>query len=307
MIPKKRAVLPVAAPTDGFLSERTWRVTRRVTGRVSLYLVLALGLVIFVAPMYWLAASSLKPEGDVFEYPPNFLPSQILWSNYPEAIASFPLVNSLKNSAFIIVTVELGRLLTASMAAFVFARIRFPFRDKLFLLVLSTMMIPYHVTLVPQYLIFRDLNMLDTPYPLILPNLFGGGAFFVFLLRQFFLTIPQDYDDAARIDGCGNFGIYWRIIMPISLPALGAVAIFTFMWTWEDFLGPVIYLNTPDNHTVSVAYVNWQRKSGMTYAFWKNWNHIMAMGTVITLPPVLVFFFAQRYFIQGVVVSGIKG
>jgi multiple sugar transport system permease protein len=218
------------------------------------------------------------------------------------------LLNTVKNSAFIIISIEIGRLLTASIAAFVFARIRFPFRDKLFLLVLSTMMIPYHVTLVPQYLIFRDLGILDTPYPLILPNLFGGGAFFVFLLRQFFLTIPQDYDDAARIDGCGNFGIYWRIILPISYPALGAVAIFTFMWTWEDFLGPIIYLNSPDNHTVAVAYVNWQRGGPIQGGFLKmSWNHIMAMGTVITLPPILVFFFAQRYFIQGVVISGIKG
>ena len=171
---------------------------REQPGESLLYLALAAGLAILsLAPMYWLVASSLKPEGDVFEYPPNFLPSQILWYNYVEAIDSFPVVNSLRNSAFIIVTVELGRLLTASMAAFVFARVRFPFRDKLFLLVLSTMMIPYHVTLVPQYLIFRDLGLIDTPYPLILPNLFGGGAFFVFLLRQFFLTIPQDYDDAA--------------------------------------------------------------------------------------------------------------
>ena len=306
MIPKRLAVLPVGVPKGRYLSDRTWRTTERAIGRVLLYLVLAVGLVIFVAPMYWLAATSLKPEGDVFEYPPNFIPSQILWHNYVEAIDSFPVVSSVKNSAFIIVTIELGRLLTASVAAFVFARLRFPFRDKLFLLVLSTMMIPYHVTLVPQYLIFRDLNLLDTPYPLILPNLFGGGAFFVFLLRQFFLTIPQDYDDAARIDGCGNFGVYWRIILPISLPALGAVAIFTFMWTWEDFLGPIIYLNSPKNHTVAVAYVNWQR-GGAIYAYLKNWNHIMAMGTVITLPPVLVFFFAQRYFIQGVVVSGVKG
>ena len=285
-----------------------WIVSRRIAGRAFLYWALIAGLVLFAAPLFWLISTSLKPEGDVFEYPPNFLPSVVQWHNFPEAISRFPLLNSAKNSAFIIVTVELGRLVTASIAAFVFARIRFPFRDKLFLLVLSTMMIPYHVTLVPQYLIFRDLGILDTPYPLILPNLFGGGAFFIFLLRQFFLTIPQDYDDAARIDGCGNFGIYWRIILPISYPALGAVAIFTFMWTWEDFLGPIIYLNNPENHTVAVAYVNWQRGGPIQGGFLKmSWNHIMAMGTVITLPPILVFFFAQRYFIQGVVISGIKG
>ena len=306
MISKKPVANDARMPDSRALSDRTWRLAHRVTGRASLYIVLVVGLVIFTAPLGWLITSSLKPEGDVFEYPPNFIPSAILWENYAHALSQFPVLRALKNTSIIIVTVEFGRLLTASMAAFVFARIRFPFRDRLFLIVLSTMMIPYHVTLVPQFLIFRDLGMVDSLYPLILPNLFGGGAFFIFLLRQFFLTIPQDYDDAARIDGCGNFGIYWRIILPISLPAMGAVAIFTFMWTWEDFLGPIIFLNSPENHTVAVAYAQWER-SPQHFGFKHNWNHIMAIGTLVTLPPVVVFFFAQRYFIQGVVVSGVKG
>ena len=306
MITEKPAANAARVPHSRVLSDRTRRLVQRVTGRISLYVVLVVGLALFTAPLYWLISSSLKPEGDVFEYPPNFLPSQVLWENYPHALSQFPAIRALRNTSIIIVTVEFGRLLTASMAAFVFARLHFPFRDKLFLVVLSTMMIPYHVTLVPQYLIFRDLGMIDSLYPLILPNLFGGGAFFIFLLRQFFLTIPKDYDDAARIDGCGNFGIYWRIILPISLPAMGAVAIFTFMWTWEDFLGPIIFLNSPENHTVAVAYTQWQR-SPQHFGFKHNWNHIMAIGTLVTLPPLLVFFFAQRYFIQGVVVSGVKG
>ena len=306
MISQKPAANAARMPHARSLPQKTGRMVERITGRISLYVVLVVGLVLFTAPLYWLISSSLKPEGDVFEYPPNFIPSQILWENYPHALSQFPAIRALKNTFIIIFTVELGRLLTASMAAFVFARLRFPFRDKLFLLVLSTMMIPYHVTLVPQYLIFKDLGMIDSLYPLILPNLFGGGAFFIFLLRQFFLTIPNDYDDAARIDGCGNFGIYWRIILPISLPAMGAVAIFTFMWTWEDFLGPIIFLNSPENHTVAVAYTQWQR-SPQHFGFKHNWNHIMAIGTLVTLPPLLVFFFAQRYFIQGVVISGVKG
>ena len=306
MISERSTASGAGIARAGVVPRRTRRLAERAAGKVSLYVVLFVGLAIFTAPLYWLISSSLKPEGDVFEYPPNFIPSQILWENYPYALSQFPAIRALKNTSIIIVTVEFGRLLTASMAAFVFARIHFPFRNKLFLVVLSTMMIPYHVTLVPQYLIFKDLGMIDSLYPLILPNLFGGGAFFIFLLRQFFLTIPQDYDDAARIDGCGNFGIYWRIILPISLPALGAVAIFTFMGTWEDFLGPIIFLNSPENHTVAVAYTQWQR-SPQHFGFKHNWNHIMAIGTMVTLPPVVVFFFAQRYFIQGVVISGVKG
>ena len=251
-------------------------------------------------------ASGMKAEGDVFEYPPNFIPQEIHLENYLEAINQFPLISALRNTMFVIVMTEIGRLLTSSLAAYGFARVRFPHRDKIFILVLSTLMIPYHVTLIPQFLIFRDLGLLDSLHPLYIPNLFGGGAFFIFLLRQFFMTIPQDYDDAARIDGCGTFGIYWKIIMPQSLPALGAVAIFTFMWTWEDFLGPLIYLNSPEKHTVSLAFQQWERSPRFTTAQ-QGWNHIMAMGTVITLPPILVFFFAQRYFIQGVVISGVKG
>ncbi len=289
-----------------FLRERSLLLANRVVGRALIYLGLIIGIALFTGPLYWMIASGMKAEGDVFEYPPNFIPQEIHLENYPEAINQFPLISALRNTMFVIVMTEIGRLLTSSLAAYGFARVRFPHRDKIFILVLSTLMIPYHVTLIPQFLIFRDLGLLDSLHPLYIPNLFGGGAFFIFLLRQFFMTIPQDYDDAARIDGCGTFGIYWKIIMPQSLPALGAVAIFTFMWTWEDFLGPLIYVNSPEKHTVSLAFQQWERSPRFTTAQ-QGWNHIMAMGTVITLPPILMFFFAQRYFIQGVVISGVKG
>ena len=173
-------------------------------------------------------------------------------------------------------------------------------------LVLTTLMIPYHVILIPQYLIFRDLGWLNTLKPLIVPAWFGGGAFFIFLLRQFFMTIPREYDDAARIDGCGFIQVWWHIILPMSLPALGAVAIFTFMGEWNDFLAPLIYLNTPEKQTLAIAVEQWRRSSVHT-GYNHQWNHIMAVATVVTVPPLLVFFFAQRHFIQGVVISGIKG
>ena len=260
----------------------------------------------YTAPLIWLVSSSLKPEGQVFEYPPNFIPRSFEWVNYPEALVQFPFIVSGLNTLTIVVGVLVGRLLTASLAAYGFARLRFPGRNVLFVLVLTTLMIPYHVILIPQYLIFRDLGWLNTLKPLIVPAWFGGGAFFIFLLRQFFMTIPREYDDAARIDGCGFIRVWWYIILPMSLPALGAVSIFTLMGEWNDFLAPLIYLNTPDKQTLAIAVEQW-RRSGIIHGYKHQWNHIMAVSTVVTIPPLLVFFFAQRHFIQGVVISGIKG
>jgi ABC-type glycerol-3-phosphate transport system permease component len=271
-----------------------------------IYLPITALALVYTAPLIWLVSSSLKPEGQVFEYPPNFIPRSFEWVNYPDALVQFPFIVTGLNTLTIVVGVLVGRLLTASLAAYGFARLRFPGRNVLFVLVLTTLMIPYHVILIPQYLIFRDLGWLNTLKPLIVPAWFGGGAFFIFLLRQFFMTIPREYDDAARIDGCGFIQVWWHIIMPMSLPALGAVAIFTFMGEWNDFLAPLIYLNTPEKQTLAIAVEQWRRSSVHT-GYNHQWNHIMAVATVVTVPPLLIFFFAQRHFIQGVVISGIKG
>lgn len=277
-----------------------------VASRILIYLLL-LGLgATFFAPFLWLVGSSLKPETEVITYPPTFIPSRIHWENYPEAWNQFHFLRGFFNTLTIIVGVLIGTTLTSSMAAFAFARLRFPFQGPLFLLVLSTMMIPYHVTLLPQYVIFRDLGWLNSFKPLIVPSFFGGGAFFIFMLRQFFRTIPLDYDDAARIDGCGLLGVYWRIILPLSLPALGVVAIFVFMGAWNDFFGPLIYLTSPEKYTLAISYLTWQRMP-QHLGYRHLWSHVMAIGTLLTLPPILLFFFAQRYFIQGIVVTGIKG
>ena len=206
----------------------------------------------------------------------------------------------------VIVGVLVGRLLTASLTAYVFARLRFPGRGPLFIMVLSTMMIPYQVTLIPQYLLFRDLGWLDSMKPLVWPVWFGGGAYFIFLLRQFFISIPQDYDDAARIDGCGTFGILWRVILPMAAPALGTVAIFTFMGSWNDFFGPIIYLNTEEKYTLAVAIRQWQQTAWVGIGY-RAWRHIMALSTILTIPPTVVYFVTQRWFVQGIVISGIKG
>jgi len=301
--------VPTAAERgDQQLERRTVLRVQHWTARILIHLAVTAGSVVFLFPLFWLISSSLKPEGDIFLFPPNLWPSQFMWLNYPAALASFPFLQTGLNTMLIVAGVEIGRLISASLAAYAFSRVRIPGRQVLFMLVLSTMMLPYHITLIPQYIIFRDLGWLNSFKPLIVPSFFGGGAFFIFLLRQFFMTIPREYDDAARIDGCGTFGIYWRIILPLAKPALATVAIFTFMGEWNDFFAPLIYLNTPDKWTLALAIKTWEltQQSGLGYKP-QPYNHIMAIATLITLVPMLMFFFTQRYFVQGVVVSGIKG
>jgi ABC-type glycerol-3-phosphate transport system permease component len=279
---------------------------KQILGRVTLYTALVVGTIIFTAPLIWMVSSSFKPEGQVFEYPPRLIPSRFQWWNYPEAWAQFPFLAAFKNTMTVVIGVTIGRTLSASLTAYVFARLRFRFREPLFVLVLATMMIPYHAVLLPQYLFFRNLGWLDSLKPLIVPQFFAASPFYVFLLRQFFMTIPRDYDDAARIDGCGFLGIFWRIILPMSKPALGTLMIFTFMEQWNDFLAPLIYLNSNENLTLAVAIKQWQYQATALFYHPAKWNHIMAMCTLISVPPVLLFFVTQRYFVQGVVVTGIK-
>ncbi|MCY4082566.1 MAG: carbohydrate ABC transporter permease [Caldilineaceae bacterium] len=281
---------------------------RQVVGQVLVYILLiAIGFALAV-PFLWLVSSSFKTETDAFRIPPSFIPRPIEWGNYATGLTDFPFVRSTVNTLIIVVWVMVGTVLSASLVAYGFARVRFPGRTALFILVLSTMMIPTHVTLIPQYLLFRELRWLDSFKPLIVPHFFGGGAFYIFLLRQFFLTIPLDYDDAARIDGCGTFGVFLRIILPLSKPALGTMAIFTFMGQWNAFFEPLIYLNRFETQPLAVALTTWvQTAHGSTSMHYVPWVAIMAVSTLIALPPVMVFFFAQRHFIQGVVVSGMKG
>ena len=291
------------------LVKRRRHVANRIVGETLYYPMLVVLTAIFVLPLVWMVSASFKPEGYIFEYPPRLIAERIQWWNYSDAWAQFPFWRSLANTMTITMGVLVGRLLSASLTAYVFARLRFPGRSALFILVLSTMMIPYQVTLIPQYVLFRNIGWLDSMKPLIWPLWFGGGAYYIFLLRQFFMTIPPDYDDAARIDGCGTFGILWRIILPMSGPALGTVAIFTFMSNWNDFFGPLIYLNSHEKYTLAIAIRQWQQ-----IAVWGSgaytppkWIHVMAMSTILTIPPVLVYFFTQRYFVQGVVITGVKG
>src|SRR5262245_60284432 len=282
----------------------------RALRRLSLYLMVALGSVAFVFPLYWLVSTSLKPESEVFLLPPRLAGSHLEWENYAQALSKFPFLLGLRNTMIIVCGVELGRLVSAPLAAYTFARLRFPFSNVLFMLVLSTMMLPYQVLMIPQYLLFRSFDWLNTFLPLIVPSFFGGGAFYIFLLRQFFLSIPREYDDAAEIDGCNPLQTYWRVILPMSLPAIGAVAIFTFMGEWNDYFGPLVYLNETHNYPLALHFKVWEVIANSGTANWQQkapFNQLLAVATLVTVIPLVVFFFTQRYFLQGVVISGVKG
>jgi ABC-type glycerol-3-phosphate transport system permease component len=280
---------------------------QRVLPQVLLYGVLIAGLIVFIWPMAWLVSASLKPTDEVYKFPPNLIPSRIDWTAYPEVLKQFNFLHGLGNTMAIVVGVIVGQLLSCSLTAFAFARIRVRFRDTLFIVVLATMMLPYQVTLIPQFLVFRDLHWLNTFYPLIVPSFFATNAYTVFMLRQFFMTIPREYDDAAFIDGCGYFGTFWRIIIPQSLPALGVVSIFAFTGTWNDFFGPLIYLNDIDKMTLAVALAVYNVARSNPGAAYSPITYLLALTAMMTAFPIAAFFIAQRYFIQGVVLSGIKG
>jgi len=237
----------------------------------------------------------------VFQFPPQLIPDPFRPENYVEALTYKPFDIYLRNTVFLVLMNELAIVGAASFCAYGFARIRFPGRDLWFAIVLSTMMVPYVVMMVPLFVMFKQLQWIDTFLPLTVPYFFGGGAFNIFLLRQFFRTIPEELADAARIDGCNEFTIYARIMMPLAKPALITVAIFTFLGTWNDFMGPLLYINSPERFTISLGL------AGFRGVMRTRWDLLMAASTATTLPIVILFFFAQRYFVQGVVLSGLKG
>ena len=300
----------MAATTQGWLSETQRLRIQRWVLKVLGYAVLIAFSIVFLIPFLWMVFTSVKTPWDAVAYPPSLFPDPTKLSsvNFEYVGRTFPFYFGFRNTMIIVVAVEIGRLFSASLVAYSFARLRFRFKTPIFLAVLSTMMLPYHVTMVPQYLLFKQFGWIDTFYPLIVPAFLGGGAFYIFLLRQFFQTIPLEYDDSARIDGAGVLDIYRHIILPLSLPALGVVAIFTFIGEWNDFFAPIIYLNSTENKTLAIHLLDWQRlvHIGGTRRD-RTWSSIMTASMLLTLPPIVVFFVAQRYFIQGIVISGIKG
>jgi len=276
------------------------RVQQRALSHALLHLVLLAGLAAVMMPIAFALSTSLKPYGDLFVYPPVWIPSPAKWDNYVEALTFVPFDRYFLNTAIITGLDIAGKLLSCSLVAFAFSRLRWWGRDTLFLVMIATLMLPPQVTLIPQFVIWKELGWVDTFIPLIVPNFFGG-PFMTFLLRQFFMSIPPELDDAARIDGCSSLGIFWRIILPLSRPALMAVTVFVFNATWNEFLSPLIYLSSKANLTIALGLRMFQSEHG------PEWHLVMAASLVTMLPILLVFFLGQRYFIQGVVFTGVKG
>ena len=256
---------------------------------------------VFLIPFFWMLSTSLTEASKVIVKDRAWMPHPIMWQNYKDALTVLPFHLFLKNTLIITIGCIIGQVLSASLVAFGFARMKFPGRDALFVLVLSTMMLPAQVTQIPTFVLFTKLQWIDTLKPLIVPAFFGGGAFFIFLLRQFFMTIPSELEDAAKMDGCSPLGIYRTVALPLSKPALATVAIFSFMSHWNDFMGPLIYIQSMENKTLALGLASFKSLHGTEY-------HLMMAASIAVLLPVLVIFFcAQKYFVQGIVLSGLKG
>jgi multiple sugar transport system permease protein len=281
--------------------DRTRRRVRRRSGRVFLYLTLILLSLIFLIPFVWLVTTSLKAQGEVFAYPPVWIPEEFHWSNYAEAVDRAPLWTWLRNTATITGLAVIGNVITSSLVAYGFARLDFPGKRILFILLLSTIMIPDVILLVPQFILFRELGWIDSILPLVVPPFFGGGAFNIFLVRQFYLTIPRDFDDAARLDGASNWQIWWQILLPLTKPALVVVAIFSFVYHWNDFMGPLIYLQSEGNKTLALGLRAFISPTDAS------WNISLAASMFLVIPVMVIFFIGQRYFIRGVAMTGITG
>lgn len=278
------------------------KTASKIVADVATYLILSTLSLVILTPVAWMLSTSLKEGGEVFLIPMRWIPQRLMWENYPKALRFIPFGRYFLNTAAITLSCMVGQLLSAPLAAYAFARLRAPGKNALFTLVLATMMIPGQVTMIPLYLWWSRLHAIDTYVPLIVPS-FCGGAFYIFLLRQFFLTIPEALGDAARIDGCGHFGVYSRVYLPLSKPAMATVAIFTFMGHWNDFMGPLIYLSGMDKWTLTLGLSRFVDMYGTTTP----WHLLMAASLVTVLPCVVLYFFAQTYFIQGIVVTGVKG
>jgi len=263
------------------------------------HLVLLPIALVMVLPLLWMIVTSLQTLNETRHYPPTLIPNSLEWNNYRQVLQEAPFARWFLNTLIVTVVVVIGNLLFCSLAGYAFARIKFFGREVAFVLILATLMVPFQVIIIPEFLIVRKLGMIDSLGALILPNL--AGAFGIFLLRQFFRTLPIELEEAARIDGCSRLGVLFKIVLPLSGPALATLAVITFMWTWNDFLWPLITIYNPDNMTLQLGLSTFQG------AHQTNTNLLMAANVLSMLPILILFFVAQRFFIRGIATSGLKG
>jgi ABC-type glycerol-3-phosphate transport system permease component len=274
---------------------------RRIWAAVTLLIIIA-GAVVITMPLAWMVSTSLKKSTEVFVLPPKWIPPTPQWVNYKTVFEAAPFGRYFINSTIVTGFSVLGTLLSCSLAAYGFARLRFPGRNLLFVLLLSTLMLPATVTIIPRFIVFEKLDWLNTFKPLIVPAFFGN-AFYIFLLREFFRTIPNDLEDAARLDGASTLRIFATIVLPLSKPALVTVALFAFINSWNDFFNPLLYLSSEEKYTIAIAVINFTGSNRVG----PQMHLLMAASFLATIPVLIVFFLAQRLFVKGIVFSGIKG
>ncbi len=286
-------------------TERRTQPFKFSLGMLVLYLVAILLSLVFLFPFFWTVSSSLKTVQEINTFPPTWLPAVPQWGNYATVLEMVPFLRWAYNSLLVVVLSTLGTVLSASLVAYSFARFRYRGREVIFLITLGTMMLPAQVTLIPQFVLFHYLDWINTFYPLWVPFWFGGGAFAIFLIRQFIMSLPKELDEAALIDGASYFRIFWQILAPLAKPALATVAVIAIIGRWNDFLEPLIYLSSTELFTLALG-LNFFRSvpesSGLPI------EHLLMAASVMTIAPILILFFlAQRYFVQGIALSGIKG
>jgi len=283
-------------------SLRASRHTRRIQWSHILVHALLIGLIVgSILPLLYMVSTSIKPDGSEFEFPIRWIPDRIAWENYVRSFTQVKTLTFLKNTLVVSLVSLIGEILTASLAAYGFARLRFPGRNALFVLMLSTLMLPYIVTLIPLFVLFRSLGWINTLLPLTVPAFFGGHPLYIFLLRQTYLGLPRELDEAARIDGAGFFRTWWSVLLPLTRPVLATVVILSLVFHWNDFVAPLVYLNSQDNFTLALG-VRLFRDQYRTF-----FNLTMAFSTMMSLPIILVFFLFQKHFVRGIAMSGLTG
>lgn len=263
------------------------------------YFCLTVGAIMVSIPLVWMLSTGLKGPAETFAFPPTFIPKNPNWGNFVTALTMMPFHIFFKNTMIIVVACVLGQVFANIVVGYSFARLRFRGRHILFMIMLATMMVPGQVTMIPLFITFTKLGWVNTFLPLIVPNFFAN-PFFVFLVRQFMLTIPYEYDEAARLDGCNTWQILYKIIVPMSKPVITLIIVFTFLWTWGDFMGPLIYLNDESKYTLALGLALFKGR------FFTHWNYMMAASLVVSLPVLVVYFFAQNYIIGGISALGLK-
>ena len=291
--------MAIEFPRRSSASFRARQTKDRIRG-IAIHIALIPAAFVFLLPFLWMLSTALKPDSQLYAYPPIWIPNPLQWDNFPKTVTFVPFFLYLRNTLIISISSMVGVVISSALAAYSLARIRWPGRHILFLMTIATLMLPSQVTLIPVFLVFKNLGWVGDFRPLILPQFFGF-AYYIFLMRQFFMSIPQELSEAAYIDGANEFRIFWSVILPLAKPALATVAVFQFIRSWTDYLNPLIYLNDQSLYTLQLGLQQYSSQYG------REWGLLMAAAVLITLPPIVIFFLTQRTFVQGVTLTGIKG